>query len=115
MGLWRHWPRGEKSGGRPASSSPCREPDKALQEYYCYLLLDFATVDRDLEELPLAAALVLSRPLALADRFKEIVLKETKLTKKRLSQLDGRADELLAEAKCKTQSALQAGGLQEVP
>ncbi len=72
--------------------------DQSLQDYYCYLLLDFATVDRDLEELPLAASLVLSRRLALADRFKEIVLKEMKLTKKRLSQLDARADELLDDA-----------------
>ena len=28
--------------------------DSALQDYYCYLLLDFVTADRDLEELPLA-------------------------------------------------------------
>ncbi|HET6881605.1 MAG TPA: M48 family metalloprotease, partial [Pirellulales bacterium] len=72
--------------------------DKTLHDYYCYLLLDFATVDRDLEELPLAAALLVSRRLALAERFKEIVLKELKLTKKRLSQLDGRVEELLADA-----------------
>jgi hypothetical protein len=71
--------------------------DKALEDYYCYLLLDFVTVDRDLEELPLAAALVLSRRLALADRFKEIVLKEMKLAKKRLNQLDDRAEQLLAD------------------
>jgi hypothetical protein len=51
----------------------------------------------------------------LADRFKEIVLKEMKLTKKRLGQLDGRADELLAEAKRKAQNSVEAGGSQEVP
>lgn len=72
--------------------------DASLQDYYCYLLLDFATVDRDLEELPLAAALVLARRLSLADRFKEIALKELKLTKKRLSLLESRADELLTNA-----------------
>ena len=31
--------------------------DEPLQDYYCYVLLDFVTSDRDLEELPLAAAL----------------------------------------------------------
>ncbi len=87
--------------------------DTTLQDYYCYLLLDFATVDRDLEELPLAAALTLSRRLALADRFKEIVLKEMKLTKKRLSQLDARAEEVLAEASSKAQ-AIETGA-QAVP
>ncbi|MGH7134293.1 MAG: M48 family metalloprotease [Pirellulales bacterium] len=89
--------------------------DKALQDYYCYLLLDFATVDRDLEELPLAAALVLSKRLALTDRFKEIVLKELKLTKKRLSQLDDRAEDLLLEAQRKGQDAVTVEGLQQVP
>lgn len=70
--------------------------DPSLQDYYCYLLLDFATVDRDLEELPLAAALTLGKQLALADRLKEIALKEMKLTKKRLNQLEERAVDLLA-------------------
>ncbi|HVA51364.1 MAG TPA: hypothetical protein VNH11_33795 [Pirellulales bacterium] len=76
--------------------------DTALQDYYCYLLLDFATVDRDLEELPLAAALVLARRLSLADRFKDIVLKELKLTKKRFALLDNRAEELVADAESAT-------------
>jgi len=70
--------------------------DNALGDYYGYVLLDFVTVDRDLEDLPLAAALVLSRRLGLAERFKEIVLKELKLTKKRFHQIDERAEELLA-------------------
>lgn len=84
--------------------------DKALQEYYCYLLLDFATVDRDLEELPLAAAMVLSRRLGLDERFKEIAIRELKLTKKRFGQLDGRAEELLADANRKAHAAVEAGG-----
>jgi hypothetical protein len=71
--------------------------DKALQDYYAYVLLDFVTVDRDLEELPLAAAVLLSRRLALAERFKEIVLKELKMTKKRFNLIDDRAEELVAQ------------------
>lgn len=62
--------------------------DPSLQDYYCYILLDFATVDRDLEELPLAAALALAQQLGFAARFKEIALKEMKLSKKRLNQLE---------------------------
>ncbi len=72
--------------------------DTALDDYYGYVLLDFVTVDRDLEELPLAAALVLSRRLGLAERFKEIVMKELKLTKKRFNQIDERAESILADA-----------------
>ncbi|HUY35312.1 MAG TPA: M48 family metalloprotease [Pirellulales bacterium] len=78
-------------------SNDVATPGKAWQDYYGYVLLDFVTVDRDLEELPLAAALVLSRRLGLAERFKEIVLKELKLTKKRFNQTDERAEELLAQ------------------
>lgn len=72
--------------------------DAALQDYYAYVLLDFATVDRDLEELPLAAALLLARRLGLAERFKQIALKEMKLTKKRFNLIDSQVEELLAEA-----------------
>lgn len=72
--------------------------DTALQDYYSYLLLDFATIDRDLEELPLAAALVLAKRLGLTQRFNEIALKELKLTKKRFNQIVSRAEALLTEA-----------------
>lgn len=72
--------------------------DRALQDYYGYILLDFATVDPDLEDLPLAAALVLARRLGLAERFKEIVLKEMRLTKKRYNELEKNAHDLLTEA-----------------
>jgi Zn-dependent protease with chaperone function len=107
------WPQPAPADGSLAADLATR--DKALQDYYCYLLLDFATVDRDLEELPLAAALMLSRRLALAERFKEIVLKEMKLTKKRLSQLDSRAEELLSEAERNAQTTVEVGGLQGAP
>src|SRR5262249_33229338 len=54
---------------RPApatDSSPGDEfkfNDPRLQEYLCYVLLDFAKADADLEEMPLAAALELSGKL----------------------------------------------------
>jgi hypothetical protein len=71
--------------------------DAALQDYYAYVLLDFVTVDRDLEELPLAAAVLLSRQLEFVERFKEIVLKELKMTKKRFKTIDEQAEALVAQ------------------
>jgi hypothetical protein len=62
--------------------------DPPLKDYYCYVLLDFATTDRELEELPLAAALDLSERLKLKERFVEIVKKELRLTKKQLEKID---------------------------
>ena len=94
------WPAANNGTTRQTNGTVDRiaTRDSALQDYYCYLLLDFATVDRDLEELPLAAALLLARRLELADRFKEVVLKELKLTKKRFTLLEKQAAEMVAEA-----------------
>ncbi|HEV3340059.1 MAG TPA: M48 family metalloprotease [Pirellulales bacterium] len=87
------------SGADESLAAEMAACDASLQGYYCYVLLDFATVDRDLEELPLAAAILLARRLALAERFKEIASKELKLTKKRFSQLDSRAEAMLGDAR----------------
>ena len=59
-----------------------------MQDYYGYILLDFVTADRDLEELPLAAALVLAEKLGLKDRFTEIAKRELRLRKKQLETID---------------------------
>ncbi len=40
----------------PALAEELRTDDQPMQDYYGYVLLDFVTADRDLEELPLAAA-----------------------------------------------------------
>jgi hypothetical protein len=73
--------------------------DQAMRDYYCYVLLDFVTVDRDLEELPLAAALLLSQQLGLKDRFAEIAQRELRLRKKQFEKIDEQKEELLAGAK----------------
>ncbi|EAQ80602.1 hypothetical protein DSM3645_14690 [Blastopirellula marina DSM 3645] len=62
--------------------------DQPLINYYCYVLLDFVTVDRDLEEAPLAVALILAEQLKLQSRFVEIVRKELKLRKNQLERID---------------------------
>jgi hypothetical protein len=69
-----------------------------MQDYYGYVLLDFVTADRDLEELPLAAALVLAEKLGLKDRFTEIAKRELRLRKKQLETIDQDKEKLLAKA-----------------
>lgn len=72
--------------------------DQPLIDYYCYVLLDFVTVDRDLEEAPLAAALDLAEQLNLQQRFGEIVRKELKLRKEQLDRIVREKDNLLETA-----------------
>ena len=72
--------------------------DEPMQDYYCYVLLDFVTTDRDLEEIPLAAALSLSEQLGLKDRFAEIAKRELRLRKKQLDKIDKEKENLLAKA-----------------
>jgi Zn-dependent protease with chaperone function len=82
----------------PSLADAIRSEDQAMRDYYCYVLLDFATADRDLEELPLAAALSLAEKLGLKERFSEIAKKELRLRVKQLETLDQEKDELLAKA-----------------
>jgi hypothetical protein len=60
--------------------------------------LDFVTADRDLEELPLAAALALSEKLGLRDRFAEIAQRELRLRKKQVEKIDEDKERLLKSA-----------------
>ena len=69
--------------------------DQPLKDYFCYVMLDFVTADRELEEMPLAAALQLSEKLGLKDRFAEITKKELRLTKKQLEKIDQAKKSLL--------------------
>lgn len=82
----------------PSLADAIRTGDPAMQDYYCYVLLDFATADRDLEELPLAAALATAENLGLKDRFREIAKKELRLRQKQLEKLDEEKEELLRKA-----------------
>lgn len=75
-----------------------KNADTEMRDYFCYLLLDFATVDRSLEEVPLAATLVLSEQLGLKDRFAAIATRELRLRKRQFEKLDGDTASLLAAA-----------------
>ena len=53
--------------------------DTKLREYFCYLLLDFVTADPELEDMPLVAALDLSRQLEMDAQFEKFAAKELKM------------------------------------
>ncbi len=72
--------------------------DQPMRDYYCYVLLDFVTVDRDLEDVPLAAALLLAEQLGWKDRFAELAQRELRLRKKQLEKIDTEKESLLAKA-----------------
>ncbi len=72
--------------------------DKRTTDYLCYLLFDFVAVDRDLDEAPLAAALLLAKRLDSEERFAEIARKELKLTKKVLTRIQKDKEQIVGAA-----------------
>ena len=88
-------PSREADGGLAADLA---KGDEKLLDYWCYVILDFAAADRDLEDAPLAAALLLSDELGLGERFRRIAARELGLKKKQLEALDGGAAAMVAKA-----------------
>jgi Zn-dependent protease with chaperone function len=70
--------------------------DSSLRDYFCYLMLDFATVDRDLGDVALSASIVLARRLGFDKRFAELAQKELTIGKKAFAKIDKDADAILA-------------------
>jgi hypothetical protein len=89
------WPM--DSAGANELTQVLKTDDQPLKDYYCYVLLDFVTADRELEEMPLAAAMQLSERLGLKDRFVDIVKRELRLTKKQIEKIDQSKDALLGK------------------
>ncbi len=79
--------------------------DPALRDYYCYVLLDFVTADRELTDAALAAAIVLSRRLGLAERFAELVMKELGVGKRAFAKIDREAETLLERTNARSVTA----------
>ncbi len=71
--------------------------DKTL-EYYCYLLLDFATADRDLHPVSMLVALELSQQLNLYKVFEPLFRKELKQKKDDVKKLLINAQEKIEAA-----------------
>lgn len=75
-----------------------KESANRLKDYFCYLMLDFATVDPELEQLPLAAAFQWSKRLGIDAEFEKLVAKELKLKARSITKLKNEAEEMLAKA-----------------
>jgi Zn-dependent protease with chaperone function len=82
-----------------ALAEEIQSTDTELQDYFCYVVLDFVAVERDLEELPLAAALALTRRLGLDKRFTALAGRELGISKKRWGQIERDVDKILATAR----------------
>jgi len=72
--------------------------DRKLREYYCYLLLDFVVADSELNEMPLAAALELTKRLEIDEEFERLVSKELKVKGRELARIKAQAANMLAAA-----------------
>jgi hypothetical protein len=89
---------------RPASASDetlaalLGSTDAASQDYWCYLLLDFARADRDLEDLPLLRALAFAERFGARERLEKIAGKELGLTRRQLAKLEKDGPARLAKA-----------------
>jgi hypothetical protein len=79
--------------GRDARIEPA-----SLCDYYCFVLLDFATADRELEEAPLAAALLTGEQLEIKPRLMELARQELRLRKNQIEDIDRQKETILASA-----------------
>jgi hypothetical protein len=73
------------------------EPD-SLRDYFCFVLLDFVSADRELDEAPLAKALVLAEELQIKPRFVELARQELRLRKNQLEKIDREKITIVADA-----------------
>jgi hypothetical protein len=86
------------SNGESLALEELKFSDPKLREYVCYVLLDFAKADPELDDMPLAAALELSRQLDLDAQFEKLAAKELKMRVRDVRKLKEQASELLAKA-----------------
>ena len=71
--------------------------DAATVDYLCYVLLDFARLDRDLESLPLMQGYCVAEHLGITERFGKLIAKELGLNKRELTKLKKEAADAVAE------------------
>lgn len=71
--------------------------DTRCRDYLCYVILDFVRIDPDLDEMPLAAALELSRQLNFDTQFEKIAAKELKLKVRDVRRIKEEAAAMLAK------------------
>lgn len=86
------------NGDAPPLNHELKSADARLHEYLCYLLLDFVKADPELEDVPLAAALELSRQLELDAPFEKLAARELKMKVRDVRRIKEQAAEMLAKA-----------------
>ncbi|MEO1329016.1 MAG: hypothetical protein AAFW46_05080 [Pseudomonadota bacterium] len=69
-----------------------------VKEYLAYLILDFATVDPELDEMIMAQALMFSSDFGFHTEFREVVARELKITRTKLGEIEKNAEAILARA-----------------
>lgn len=79
-------------------ASRIAELDKSIHDYLAYVLLDFATVDPELEDVPLAAAIDFAEKSGIKETLLRIASKELKVPQKKLSQLEAQHAAMLEAA-----------------
>lgn len=87
----------QPANGDAAPIDDLKSADDKLREYLCYVLLDFVKADPELEELPLAAALELSRQLEFDAQFEKLAAKELKMRVRDVRKIKEQASEMLAK------------------
>jgi hypothetical protein len=75
-----------------------QDGDDSLRDYGCFLLLDFATADRELGDTALAVSILAARDWGIDTRFVELAQKELGLTKKAWARLEKDATDLVKQA-----------------
>lgn len=77
----------EPDPSSPLPSLGAATTTESTRKYLAFVLLDLATVDRSLEQQPLAAALRLATALAIEDEFLSVAAEELSLSKRTLGKL----------------------------
>jgi hypothetical protein len=72
--------------------------DDSVKRYLSYVLLDLATVDRNLDEAPLAAALRLAEEIGLGEPFLAVASEELEMGKRSLARLRKDAAKVVSDA-----------------
>jgi hypothetical protein len=72
--------------------------DASVADYACFVLLDFAAVDRELGDAAVAGSLLQAKEWSIDERFAELAQKELGWTKKAWTRLVKDADSLVQDA-----------------
>ncbi|PQJ11822.1 peptidase M48 [Flavipsychrobacter stenotrophus] len=85
----QYFPEMELNSGQPDNDllKQVEELHTTLQDYLAYVLYDFSTVDKDLEDVPLGYSFFLADELKLDKAFATAVKKEKKITDKKIALL----------------------------